>query len=28
LTLFAGVILATVGVSQFFQGLDAIIKGS
>jgi len=28
LTLFAGVILATVGVFQFFQGLAAIIKGS
>jgi hypothetical protein len=28
LTVFAGVILATVGVFQFFQGLAAIIKGS
>ena len=28
LTLFAGVILATVGVFQFFQGLAAVIKGS
>ena len=28
MTLFAGVILATVGVFQFFQGLTAIIKGS
>ena len=28
LTLFAGVILATVGVFQFFQGLAAIIKGN
>jgi hypothetical protein len=27
LTLFAGVILATVGVFQFFQGLAAVIKG-
>ena len=28
MTLIAGVILATVGVFQFFQGLAAIIKGS
>ena len=28
LTVFAGVILATIGVFQFFQGLAAIIKGS
>jgi len=28
LSVFAGVILATVGVFQFFQGLAAIIKGS
>jgi len=28
LTVFAGVILATVGVFQFFQGLAAIVKGS
>ena len=27
LTVFAGVILATVGVFQFFQGLAAVIKG-
>src|SRR5664279_4703261 len=26
-TVFAGVILATVGVFQFFQGLAAVIKG-
>jgi predicted lipid-binding transport protein (Tim44 family) len=28
LTVFAGVILATIGVFQFLQGLAAIIKGS
>jgi hypothetical protein len=28
LTVFAGVILATVGVFQFFQGLAAIVKAS
>ena len=27
LTVFAGVVLATVGVFQFFQGLAAVIKG-
>jgi hypothetical protein len=27
LTVFAGIILATVGVFQFFQGLAAVVKG-